>query len=263
MLPSLIRDLLVHTHGEKAESALEGLMSAYYASGNVAARLGKRTLTYLAGDRVRATAELLELPELLGVSAWIRAQFLSAASRPRQYKLALEAVDYPGARLESRGMGHLTAAMAAAAQGDAVTANSHLTEATRMAAKVEPSPSWGLGTLNFGQANTGIWRVAIGVELGDGGKVAEIARTVDWKTVPVSRQGAFWMDLGRGLIQDRATRERGVHALLKAEELTPQQVRANPFAREAVVTLLRSAQRNAGGRDLRGLAWRMGVAPKG
>jgi hypothetical protein len=45
--------------------------------------------------------------------------------------------------------------------------------------------------------------------------------------------------------------------------LAPQQVRNNVFAREAVTGLLASSRREAGGRELRGLAWRMGVAPTG
>ncbi len=263
ILPLLIRDLLFHVHSEHRYSALEALMTAYYAAGNVAARLGKRQLTYVAGERVRAAAELLGQPEWLAVSAWVRAQFLSAASRRRQYDLAMASVEFPGARLESRGMSHLTAAMAAAAQGDGSTARAHLDDADRMAREVSPTSSWGMGTLNFSPANVGIWRVAIGTELGDGGKIAEIARTVEWQRMPISRQGAFWMDLGRGLLQDRQTRENGLRALLQAETLTPQQVRVNPFVREAVSDQLRRARRDAGGRELRGLAWRVGVAPIG
>lgn len=263
LLPTLIVDLLHHAHGKHRHQACEGLMTAYYATGNVSGRLGRRQLSYLAGERVRASAELLDVPEWLGVAAWVRAQFLSSTSRPRQYKLALEAIDAPGARLESRGMGHLTAAMSAAARGDASTAAEHLDDAQRMAARTPTADSWGLGTLNFTSANVGIWRVAIGTELGEGGKVRELARGVEWWSLPVSRQGAYWMDLGRGLLQDRHAREEGLRALLRAETLTPQQVRNNVFVREAIADQIRRARRDAGGRELRGLAWRMGVAPTG
>lgn len=263
ILPALIRDLLHHSHGEHRRNALIELMAAYYAAGNIAARLGKHPLAYLAADRVRAAAELLGEPEWLGVAAWVRAQFLGAASRTRQYHLAVANVDLTGARLESRGMSHLTAAMAAAARGDGSTAKAHLDDAVRMAAEVDPAKGWGRGILNFSQANVGIWRVAVSTELGDGGRVAEIARNVEWQTTRISRQGAFWMDLGRGLLQDRNRHEQGLRAILRAESLTPQQVRVNPFVREAVADLLRRARRDAGGRELRGLAWRMGVAPKG
>ncbi|MCK2240042.1 MULTISPECIES: hypothetical protein [unclassified Crossiella] len=66
---------------------------------------------------------------------------------------------------------------------------------------------------------------------------------------------------GRG--EHRKYRDKGLAALLHAEWLAPQKVRNNPFAREAVSSTLNLAQREAGGSDLRGLAWRMGMGPTG
>jgi hypothetical protein len=54
-----------------------------------------------------------------------------------------------------------------------------------------------------------------------------------------------------------------VRVLLHAEQLAPQLIRTDVFVRETVADLLRQARRDAGGRELRGLAWRMGVAPIG
>ncbi|MEU4801370.1 helix-turn-helix transcriptional regulator [Actinosynnema sp. NPDC023587] len=263
ILPPLIRDLLIHAHGEHRQSALSGLIEAYLAAGNVSARLGRNALAFVAGERALVSAELDGQPEWRAAAAWIRAHLLSAVSRPRQYSLSIAVAEFPGARLETRGMGHLTAALAAASQSDADTARAHLDAAAEIATRPGIDPDWGRGLHNFSSANVGTWRVAIGTELGDGGKVGEIARTVEWQVMPVSRQGAFWMDLGRGLLQDKKTRERGLKAILQAEALTPQQVRINPFAREAVSDLLRRAKREAGGADLRALAWRMGIAPNG
>jgi transcriptional regulator with XRE-family HTH domain len=80
---------------------------------------------------------------------------------------------------------------------------------------------------------------------------------------PASRQSVYWADLGRGLVTERRTRDQGVQALIHAEQLAPQDIRNNPFVRETVADLLRQARRDAGGRELRGLAWRMGVATIG
>jgi hypothetical protein len=71
------------------------------------------------------------------------------------------------------------------------------------------------------------------------------------------------MEYGRGLLAERRTREQGLAALVRAEQLAPQQVHNNVFAREAVTDVLASSRREAGGRELRGLAWRMGIAPTG
>lgn len=265
ILPDLIHDLLVHTSGNAhREAAHVGLIAAYHAAGNLASRLGAKQLGYVAAERVHAAAEALQAPDWLGLAAWTRAQFMSSISRKRQYSLAVAAAEMTSARLESRGMGHLTAALAAASQGDTSTAATHLNEADRMANSLGLANStWGAATMNFGQANVGIWQVSIGVESGHGGRVAETAKRVPWQAAPVSRQGAYWMDLGRGLLQDKHTREQGLRAILKAEKLTPQQVRTNAFVREATVDLFMAAQRNAGNRELRGLLTRLGAAPTG
>jgi hypothetical protein len=48
----------------------------------------------------------------------------------------------------------------------------------------------------------------------------------------------------------------------EVEAIAPQRIRNNVFVRETVADLLRQARRDVGGRELRGLAWRM-VAPRG
>jgi hypothetical protein len=50
-----------------------------------------------------------------------------------------------------------------------------------------------------------------------------------------------------------------VHELRHAERLSPAQSRNNPLIRELVTTMLTRARREAGGRDLRGLAWRISL----
>jgi hypothetical protein len=45
--------------------------------------------------------------------------------------------------------------------------------------------------------------------------------------------------------------------------LAPQRIRHDVFVRETVAGLLRQTRRDAGGRELRRLAWRMGIAPGG
>ncbi|WP_433567001.1 hypothetical protein ACQP1O_18550 [Nocardia sp. CA-151230] len=64
------------------------------------------------------------------------------------------------------------------------------------------------------------------------------------------------------MLAEPTSREDGLALLLKAEILAPQRVRSDLFVREAVADQLRSARRDAGGRNLPGLAWRLGVAPE-
>ncbi|MGH3802411.1 MAG: hypothetical protein ACRDTD_20250 [Pseudonocardiaceae bacterium] len=95
-----------------------------------------------------------------------------------------------------------------------------------------------------------------------GPKVAELARGVRPDALPrKARQGSFWADLGRALVAEKAARERGIQALVTAESIALQLIRTDVFVRETVADLLRQARRDAGGRELRGLARSLGVTP--
>lgn len=111
----------------------------------------------------------------------------------------------------------------------------------------------------FGRENVGIWRVSIAVELGEGGRAAEIAEDVHPEAVPSrARRAVFWADLGRGLAAERRARDAAISAFRQAEEISPHTVRNNVFVREAVRELLQRAPRDRSARELRGLAYRMG-----
>ena len=113
----------------------------------------------------------------------------------------------------------------------------------------------------FGTANVGVWRTAIAVEFSDPGKVLELARGVDVEAIPSpTRRAAFYIDVGRSMLKERATREAGLATLMRAEVLAPQRLRTDIFTREAVSDQLRRARRDAVGRELRGLAYRMGIS---
>lgn len=266
VLAPLIRDLLVAAADPvTGRDALAPLLTAYHVAGSIAARLRIPGMPSLAADRMRQVAERLDDPVWCAVADWGRAHFLSGTNRPRQYDLAVAVADREAAgRAETRGMANLTAALAAAAQGRADVAETHLGAAREHAARLDDEVSpWPAGVMQFGRTNVGIFAVTIGVELGHGPRVAEAAATVRTETISRGRQASFWMEFGRGLLAERRTRDDGLAALVRAEQLAPGQVHNNVFAREAVTELLASSRREAGGRDLRGLAWRMGIAPTG
>jgi transcriptional regulator with XRE-family HTH domain len=265
LLPGLIRELLaLVSDGRYREPALVGLVTAYHAMTFLAYfHLGRSGLAILAAERMRHAAVELDDPTWLTLAAWVRAMALNGGNRTRQYELAVNAErDAAGLRAELRGMANLAAALAAAAQGDRDKAQTHLTEASVLAETLDADISpW--ANLYFGRTNVGIWHVAIAVELGDGARVAEIANGLRLGNIPPVRQTAFWIDYGRGLLSERTTRDRGIAALLTAEKIAPQRFRNDVFAREAVASLLHTARRDAGGRELRGLAWRMGIVRAG
>jgi transcriptional regulator with XRE-family HTH domain len=261
LLPGLIRELLVSVSGSHRRHALVGLMQAYHATTFMTYHLGRSGLSMLAVERMHGAAAELGDATWLALAAWVRAHALNNGNSARQYELAVNtAQDAAGLRVEIRGMANVTAALAASTQGDEDTAQTHLREAWALAETLDSDVSpW--ANLHFGRTNVSFWQVAIAVELGHGAKIAEIASAVRPEPMPLKRQASFWLDYARGLATERTTREQGLMALLRAERLAPQYIRNNAFARETVAGLLHTARRDAGGRELRGLAWRIGLAP--
>jgi hypothetical protein len=166
--------------------------------------------------------------------------------------------------LQVYGMLRLGAALAAAALRRPEEAQAHLADAVDLANRrgrpERPEDQRGFASLYFGPDNVGIWQVTTAVELGEPGKAREVARDVHLEEVPsAARQGVFWADLGRGMATEKATRDDAVVALRRAEDIAPQRIRTDPFVRETVTDLVRRARRDAGGCELRGMAYRMGL----
>ena len=268
LLPGLLRELhaLYVTDPEHRAEILHALMDCYHAAGVLLKNLGVRGLPTLAAFHARRVAEELDDPAWLGLAAWLRASTLGSKGRPRMLELSMQGthalenhLDDPRAQ-QMYGALHLNAALASAAMRRGDDAADHLNEAGAIAERVGPDGR-GFGNLYFGPDNVGIWRVSIAVELGEAGKARELARQVTPGRVPsAARQAMYWADLGRGMATERATRDQAVHALLRAEEIAPQRIRTNPFVRESVTDLMRRARREAVGRELRGMAYRMGLA---
>lgn len=254
---------------QQRRAVLLGLIKAYSSAMWTTKRLGGRGLPALAARAVQQVAEALDEPVWLGYAVWLRGDATGALDRALQYRRSVAAADALSGllddeeALQAAGMLQLSAALAAGARGDHDTAATHVEEATALAARLDVEVGqW--AHLWFGPTNVGIWRTSLAVELGEHGQAVAAARTVHPELLPgTSRQAEYWADYGRALAAAPATREDGLRALLRAERLAPQRVRNDLFVRDAVSDLLRRARRDAGGRELRGLAWRMGVAPIG
>jgi transcriptional regulator with XRE-family HTH domain len=271
IVPGLLADLhatYVRDPRRRRETLI-GLIHAYHAAAVLTKNQGVRGLPLLAARLAQTVAEELGEPAWLGVVAWMRGHVCGQATRRMQYQLSVRAADGLRPHLADAnasqvyGMLHLNAALAAAAQGRAESSHSHLAEAADVARRL-PERRENFGYLYFGPDNVGVWQVSLATELGEGPKVAELARDVRPEAIPAAaRRAMFYSDLGRALVVERSTREQGIRALVKAESIAPQRVRHNVFVRELVADLLTTARRDASGRELRGLAWRMGVAPTG
>ncbi len=271
VLPGLLRELhtLYVTDPEHRTDVLRALMDCYRTAGTMLKNLGVRGLPALAVRHARLVAEELEDPAWLGLTTWLRASIVgSAGRRARMLDLSMQGADALAGHLDDprcqqmHGMLHLNAALASASMRRRDDAAAHLGEASGIADALPEGPDKrGFGSLYFGPNNVGIWRVSLAVELGEPGRAREFARQVRLSEVPsAARQATYWADLGRGMATERATRDEAVTALLRAENIAPQLIRMNPFVRETVTDLMQRARRDAGGRELRGLAYRMGIA---
>jgi transcriptional regulator with XRE-family HTH domain len=270
VVPDLLLQLhaaYVH-HPEHRREVLVGLIHTYHSAAVLTKNLGVRGLPVVAARLAQQCAEELDAPEWLAFSVWLRGHAAGSQGRTHQLTASVRGVDRLAGIdgpdvIQAAGMLHLNAALAAATLRDGDTAMTHLDEAAALAAYL-PEQRKNFAFLHFGPANVGVWRVSLATELGEGGKVVELARAVNPNELPAkARRAMYWTDLGRSLVAERATMDEGIRALVTAESIAPLRVRNNVFAREAVADLLRRAQRDAGGRELRGLAWRMGVAPTG
>lgn len=258
---------------EHRQDALIGLIVAYSSAVWVTKRLGGRGWSVMAAKVAEECAAELGMPQWSGYAAWLRGDAsgsMSRQARQTQYQRAVAAADELTGQLDDKeviqayGMLHLSASLAAAAQGDQDTAMTHIDEAGSVADRMDYEVG-AFARLWFGRANVGVWKTTIGLEFGqDAGKVSEIARGVHVEAIPSkARQAEFYADWGRALLGDKGQRDRGLGLILRAEELAPQRIQNDLLIREAVAGQLRSARRDAGGRELRGLAYRMRIAPTG
>ena len=150
----------------------------------------------------------------------------------------------------------LSAALACAVQNNHAAAAGHAAEAAALAARDGEHPgAWEL----FGPANVGVWRTALAVEAGEAEAALTYADQVEPRDLASNNRRA-----GLRLEKARAYAMLGkdadaVREVRQAERISPAQTRTNPLIRELVRDMLSRARREAGGRDLRGIAWRMNL----
>jgi transcriptional regulator with XRE-family HTH domain len=271
-LPQLIDELHVHTAQPEGEAArrlaLQTLVEACAYAAFRAKDLGYPDLAHIAAARAAAAAGILDDPATTGKAAYAWLQTMPrAGSWNRTLALAERAagvlqphVGDDSTRIQVLGQLTLTAALAAAVVQNGAASAHWLSEADELARRIpdDPASSWH----SFSKTNVGVWSVALAVERGESGQgVLELARRVqeDKLSARRSRLAAFRCDVGRGLARDPRSRAEAVRWLRQAEDIAPQRVRNSSPVRETVAYLLGKATATAGGRELRGMAARMGV----
>lgn len=271
VLPDVLDELHYHAAEPADEAAhrlaLEALVEACVCATFTAKNLRYADLAHLAARRAWEAATILDDPIFLGKASYVWLHTLPrAGSLDRNLVAAERAASAlePYARdplgLSVLGMITLTASLTAASLQRQDASLHWLDEAGEIARRVPDDPlrNW----QSFSATNVDIWRVTVGVERGEaGGAVRELAEQVNLDRLAgkSSRKATFFADVGCGLAREAPTRAEAVRWLRRAEEIAPQRVRNSATARETVAYLLNRATVAAGGRELRGMAARMGL----
>lgn len=266
VLPELIGELEVHAAaagGPVREEALRQLILACGSASIMLRHFGCTDLGWIAAERGRQAAVMLADPVWAGAAAYEAAHARSSANRPRALmvtpRVADELEPHIGDSVFARqvyGMLRLSAALSRAVEGDHAGAEDHAAEAALAAASLGDRPD---AFELFGPANVGVWRASLAVEAGSAGAALRHAAAVEPRALASgNRRAALGIERARALAMLGRDGD-AVTELRRAERLSPQQVRNYPLVRELVTGMLERARRQAGGRELRGLAWRMGV----
>ena len=262
-LPSLIGELEVQAAtapGGEREEALRLLVPATASAVITLRYAGQPDLAWVAAKRGREAAALLGDPVWEGAAAYSCAHARSSANRPRALMTmpqAAEAMEpLAGRSLLARevyGMLRLSAALACAVSGDHEGAAGHGAEAAKTACWMEDrADAWEL----FGPSNTAVWLTSLAVEAGNAEKALEYASAAEPRALAsANRRAALRMEKARAYVMLGGKAPEAVTELRAAERLSPAQVHGSPLVREMVRQMLD----DAGGRELRGLAWRLGV----
>jgi transcriptional regulator with XRE-family HTH domain len=273
LLPDVLDELHYHAAEPADEAAhrlaLETLVEACICATFTAKNLNYTDLAHLAARRATEAASLLDDPIYVGKANYI---WLHTLPRAGSMDRNLVAAERAANTLEPYvseplgfsvlGMITLTASLAAASLQQGDTASHWLDEASGIASRVrdEPMRNW----QSFSTTNGNTWRVTVGVERGEaGGAVRELAQQVNLDQLKgkpsQSRRASFFADVGCGLARESQTRAEAVRWVRRAEETAPQRIRNSAPVREAVAYMLNRATAASGGRELRGMAARMGL----
>jgi transcriptional regulator with XRE-family HTH domain len=265
-LPGLLGDLQTHaatTEPPARETALQLLIQACASAMIMLRHFGLTDLAWVSADRGRQAAELLEDPVWQAAAAFECAHARSAAnmsrallSTPRHAdELEPHIGDDPFAH-QVYGMLHLSAALACAVQDDHRSAAAHGAEAAKIAQPLGDQPD---AFELFGPANVGVWQASFAVEAGNAEQALTHADAVEPRRLASNnRRAALRIEKARAYAMLSRDAD-AVHELRQAERLSPAQTRHHPLIRELVTDMLTRSRREAGGRDLRGIAWRMNL----
>jgi transcriptional regulator with XRE-family HTH domain len=243
------------------------LVRAAYETSVCLRNLGYRDLALPAARIAVAAAQDLGDLAWLGAARFVHTLAMPIEAAGTTSRIAGRTVDELQAGAADKsvrqmyGQMHLSASMACAVDGREDDAAAHLAEARAEAATLgDPEDGKGFNLCGFGPTNLGLWDMTVAIELGDYGRVLELARTVRPGALRVAnRHQSYWMSLGRALAHSGQTDREALAAFQQAERAAPTPFSLNPVARDAVISMVYRARRRSVSEELRVMARRVGV----
>ncbi|MFF4405858.1 helix-turn-helix domain-containing protein [Streptomyces sp. NPDC001404] len=245
LLPEI--EMAVRYAPAAAQAELHALRArVYQAAAASFARQDEADAAWVAADRALQAAELAGQPlEVVAglfrmAHAFIRQRRTDQAAHAASSAVSVltprcEAPGTPPEELSLLGAMHLVLAVINAQDSNRSSTHEHIEEARRIAKRLG-------GDRNdfdteFGPTNVELHAVSTAIDLGDAGLALDLAAKIDATALSMERQSRFLVDVARAHAQRRHVGE-AVSALIKAEELTPEHVRAHHLVREIVQELV-------------------------
>lgn len=259
LLPGMLLDAAAHeplTLAEVGHTTSECLSS-----------LGYRDMAMFAARVALHAAQEANSPAWIGSTRFVYTLSLPIEAAPTTSRVANKAVaalQGQAADTDVRqmlGQLHMSASLVCAVDQRPDDATAHLREAEREAATLgDPEDGVGFNALAFGPTNVGLWQMAVETELGEYGRVIELAKTIEPRRLRMAnRHQAYWLHLGRALAHSGKTDREALIAFMNAERAAPVPFSLNTMARDSVVSMVHRARRRSVSNDLRMIAHRLGV----
>lgn len=259
MLPDLIRDL--HTTIAAGQDVarllrLATLLSIKGAQSYLFSVSAPADLSWQAVRAGRDVAQRLDEPATHGVVAFGTANGLIGRGAFDLAARALDATPETGDR-ELDGVLALSRCLLAAAQLRPGDVEAPLTMAAELAERGgEANRYW----MSFGPSNVALWRVSVALEQGEHERAAELSESVELAALAAGRRVTAHIARARAVSQLPKRRDEAVLALRAAERISPDNVHRSPGVRRLLGELVTRTRNEALGRELRGLAYRAGMA---
>lgn len=271
VLPHVLAGVKAHAEDDGGAEAHHLLTRVLVTASLTLRPLGYLDLATRLAERAQAAALNTEDPAAMGAAAFARSQCSLAGGvlgmRQASQRMAIRAANAlqpllgrDDAAATWYGLLHLQAGLAAASMGEAQGALHHVDEARRATPLAPAVDKW---TMDFSDANVGVWETAIFLEGPSPDLAPDVASRVqvnDLRTV--QRRAHLMMHTAQGHYARGAENYGAATSfLIAAETLAPGEVRGRSRVREIVGQMLRDARRSAGGDRLRSLAAKVGVDP--